>query len=790
MIRQLYYTSLPDGPGGRSGFQFCARSDGIDDSVLPLVERLISYEPPDEISADALPSQFPVNFLYAGLESSGQKLLARVEFTGAGFPPDNYFAHSLILDDAAADLAGWLPADMWNWPAWQSAPGPPGGLPLLELAARPSQPAGPDLPPAGGGIQRLARLTAAADAAAAGGPPVLLIGQTSETVWEWISAVSGLLGPVLGPRLSFCTHSHDPLRAGTHLVGLVSAGPVSDAGRAGFSVFDLRSGEGAAPDEPAGADGSAAMACAVMLAGAGRWPAQQAWALATRIARPAPASLASWYPALACALMSMNYPLGDAALTAAAEWLGSRQADPRSLEDILTGALGQRLVALPAAGQSALVDSALWLEAELGPERAGLASRLEEAVVSQSLEALLAGRPSPDTARLRTRSALARAEAASQRLLPRLAVQQATGLLRWAARAGVTVEDSLARQAGRDAVALALADGASIDDLPAASAQWPALRAGMVDELAILPPALLARATELLGEEVLEPGDFVAAPQCGEQWISRRAQLSGKSPVAELIEICQLRRAAGQPHLPDDELLARLWPDVGWSLAEALAVTEAFPAGELSRSPAAGMLVETLGQGPGADESQHWHWVSLASHLATWPPDQTLLQPEDARAVSLIGEGIQRLISGQADADKTIARLASYFADAPPLARAYLALELPQLILLQHSRPARVLASCPQPIMDAVCHFGYELLLDRPGDTELVAKIYVCRHDLLAYQQNRKAAQVSDTLLVPVAEYWSRKEVSAIVRSAEAIDRKAGRDFSRWITEHRARARG
>ena len=87
MIRQLHYTSLPNGPEGLSGFQICARSDGIDDSILRLVERLTVYEKPREIGAGAALSEFPVNLIYTTLEPSGLKLLARVAFTGLDSMP-------------------------------------------------------------------------------------------------------------------------------------------------------------------------------------------------------------------------------------------------------------------------------------------------------------------------------------------------------------------------------------------------------------------------------------------------------------------------------------------------------------------------------------------------------------------------------------------------------------------------------------------------------------------------------------------------------------------------------
>jgi len=727
--------------------------------------------------------------------------------------PGNYFAHSLVLDDVATDLAGSLPADLWKWPFWQSEPGEADQLPLVKQPLLAPLRSGTELdlghqarygPLADDRGQFLARLAAAADESLSGGPQILLIGLTSTEVWRWISAVSCLLGPRISAGMSFCTYTHDPVRAGTHLVGYVSTRPVGATQSTGFSVFDMRHGGSdeygagdagvsveAVEGDTAAPDRSQRRACASMLAEAGMALAQRAWETATQLTQSEPSDLASWYPILACALIAAGWRLDGSHLATAIDWLAAHQPDRNVSHAILAGAVGQPLALLSAERQAALVESALQHAAGAGAEGDEIAADIEELLVEQSLAAMLAGDQEADVTRIRTRRGIARAESESQRLLVQVGVEQALRILIWTAKTGVTIQSDLVRRAGSDAVAQVLLDSLDIDTLKAASSQWPELRAGIVQRLGVLPGDLLTRAASLLGNDTLEPGDFTGAVEFGEQWISIQARAGGKPPVEELVAICDLRRAAGLPYLPDGALLTQLSLNRDWTASEALTVSEAFPAEELSRSLVAKLLIKTFLLGPTAEEPQRSCWARLAGRLATWPEDeQSVLRVSDAVEVVQTWKAVHHVTRGGKDADGTISDLMHYYASAPSVVRLYLATELPELILRHHSMPDQILPFCPQAVLNKVCDVSLRLLLEVPHDLALAAVLFACRNELLRYKDRQVAAsQLEKQVLIPMADVWSRKEIAAIAEKAEDIQGPLGRDFSRWIGGYRKSGR-
>ena len=792
MIRQLYYTSVLNGPSGLSGFQFCARSDGIDDDVLRSVERLTVYEKPRDISSDADISAFPVNLIYhPALSPSGLKLLAQVKFTGEDFSqrPGNYFAHSLLIDDLVADLDGFLPAEMWEAPVWRSEPGPTAQLPVLgPLAARGVQTRRrlhEDLARTEEFSHRLARLADAADGAVSGGRQILLVGASSQAVWQWIMAASYLLGPEIAPRMSFCTYAHDPARAQAHIVGVVSSRDLDVRLRTSFALFDLR-----ASDPEAGGQDSAAgegLACATMLASVGVVVAERVWEAAASIAEPAAETLASWYPILACALMGIEWELADADLAVAVTWLGAHQVDPHRRRPILTGSLRQRLGSLSASGQSALVDSALQLETELGDQGEDIAGSIEALIAGQSLSLVSAGSPDVEVTRLRTRLGRAAAEAECDRLLREADVRRALSVLQWASSAGAPADESLVRRVGREIIAQALVEGLDPGEAKPAAQQWPVLRAGMVEQLAVLPDVLLTRMVLPFGD-LIEPSDFAGSLKTGERWLAIRARARGTSPVEELIAVCELRQAAGQPGLIDDTLLMRLWPGGRWLPAEALAVAEAFPPDEVLCSSAARMLADTFLAGPSSDHTQRSCWANLAGYLAAWPQeDQSRFGVSMAEVVKNLRQIIWNVTHGADKAHIAIMSLAARYESAPTLARYYLASEVPYLILMRHPSLCMALASCPQAMMEITCDTACAFLSAEPHDIDLAARLYVCRN-LLVERHKTRALQIEGTVLAPMAKVWTRREIVAIAKRADGMG-DAGRDFEKWIKKHRNRGR-
>jgi hypothetical protein len=783
VIRQLYYTSLLEGPSGTSGFQFCARSDGIDDSILALIERLTTYEKPREISADADLSEFPIKFIYTKLGSSNLTLLAQVKFIGEDFSrrSGNYFAHSLVMDDIATDLDGSLPAELWGDPLWQSQPGSSESLPILRFpfttSTRTRRQMDEDFLRDIGSVRRLAWLSAATDAAISGGRQVLIVGRTSSTTWQWIMAVSYLLGPRIAPRMSFCTYSHDPPRTGTHVVGLISSRTVDARHEAGFAVFDPRDGAIKEGSYDLGSDAGAV--CATMLASAGLALAEKAWRVAPTIARPTSDELGAWYPILACALMSLGWMLAGSDLAAAVNWLTAHEVDGLRRKDIITGSLHQRLHSLSAECQSELVTSALLLEGEADEAGLDIAAEVEKLIVSQSLEELLGGADGPQIARLRTREGIAKATHECNRLADKANVRQSLRLLPWASRAGVPVDDRLIRGIGREAVALLALESAYADSVRCAAESMPAFRYGMVEQLARSPQVLLERVSTLFDPDLFEPNDFVEAIRLGESWVSLRAKARGVSAVEEFIAICEMRRAASQAGLGDAALVKRFWPSGVWSASEALAVADAFSADEILHSRGAEMLVKRFLSDPGNDRSQSLCWACLADHIADWPPEaQQAFHVEFARKVKECRSSIAQVTNGEANAHITITNIVAQYNKAPPNLKQYLAGEVPVLILRHHPKPDLILASCPQEIMSRFCSIASRSLRDNPHDIATAAHLFMCMESLRIRNARKAATQLETIALAPMANVWNRQDITAIAR-------RAGRDFTKWVKRYR-----
>jgi len=783
MIRQLHYSSVRAGPGGHSGFQFCARSEDVAEDTLRAVERLTAYERPREIDAGASLAQFPVNLVYAVLDAAGTAMIARVVYAGQDFSqrPGNYFAHALVTDDLPGDLGTLLPAQLWASPLWQTEPGPSAVLPALSGPL----PVGRDLSTAAGVISagadpapRLARLLAAVDSAMNGGPRVLLLGDSSQQAWPWIAAVSALLGPFLAPAMSFCTYSHDPVRAQTHIVGtLVTSAPPA-AQRSAFAVVDLLAeadpGDGSEP------------AFATLLARAGVLAAWDLWAAAARLGAPAGGGLAAWYPVLACALMSLGHELAPPDLDAAVDWLTGGQVSPGLARPVAASASGQRLGQLTAGRQARLVE--LMLAAGGQPDAGDDAGRLEEAIVHDGARRLASGAPPGEIARLGTRSGRAAGQAECRRLLPLVSAGRRPAVLRWAAEAGVEVAADTVLEAGRDvAVALVLGQ-ADAADIQAVAPVWPALRAGMIERLAALPEATTARSLALLAEGTFESADFTGQLALGERWLSERSRARGAPAVQELIDVCELRRLAGRVPAADVALIRRLWPGGSWTAAEADLVARSFPPDELLLPPVVGMLAGALRDLAALDHENRRAWLSLMAVIETWP-DGVLREYgiDFAAALSKYEAQVRGAYEGRRP-PALVARafLASYNSAGPEVQR-YLDAEIPALILFLVPQAGAFLESLDQREALLVLRMAREHMAARPGDLVMAAGLWVCKLGLQTRRRkkSRDLEGLIDAVLTPAAVTWTRKQIGQFCEQAEQRMPGAADHFPRWIRDRK-----
>lgn len=798
MIRQAHYTSVAQGPSGTSGFQFCARSDDLDDTILRSVERLTTYHRPPDVSIDADLSEFPVNLIYAQLDAAELKLLARVQYTGEDFSQraGNYFVHSLIVDAVPGDLGSPFPAELWDAPFWQSAPGSSEHLPLLpslpaEAGVRPALHSA--LQQAHAYDRRLAWLTAAADAAIDGGSHVLLVGPTDEIVWQWIMAASYLLGPHIAPRLSFCTYGHDPARAGTHLVGLVSSRRVTPARSAGFAVLDLGANDA---EQPAAPVNEKAMACAAMLTRAGVVAAEPAWHAAAAIARPTSGQLAGWYPVLACALVSLGTQLAPADIAVAIEWLADAKIDRARHIAVLQGFARQPLGELGTRHQARLIEAALGLDGGFSAGKSETAASIEQALVDQTLARLAHKSGEPAIVRLRTRAGVQKAAAECDRALSaRSGARQRLAVLRWAAQAGAEADDALVAALGSEIMGLALIeDGWAADLIGGVARDWPAFRAGMVTRLTTEPDAVVEGASAYFTADIFEPSDFAAAPRLGDRWVATRAAARHASPVEELIEICELRRITQEPGLTDSDLLWRLWPSGAWTAAEAMAIANAFAFSEVMQSTAPAAMAATFLRGPGSDAERR-HWTDLAVYIARWPEEtQSTHGVGAARTVKVLRDVIAAITSGPPETPRMslITRLVSSYPSVPPVVQAYLAAEIPQLILLHHPRPYLVLATCPQPVLTTFCELSRENLLANPHNAQLAARLFLTLYLMRTHKDKNAAGVLEASVLSPLVNIWNRRDLAAIGRELNAMQPQGGDYtqklsdvFNRWVKEQK-----
>jgi len=780
MIWQLHYTSLARGPSGSSGFQFCAWSDAIDGSLRQRIERLTTYQRPRDIPPDADLAEFPVNLIYAPLPS-GQRLLARVVFTGADFSkrPGNYFAHSLVIDDPADDLDEPYPAELWTARFWRTEPVASVSLP--PLLPPPADPQIRKQLQAGLGGENpgrlLAELAVAADAAMQGGRPVVVLADKSTAVWQWIMATSYLLGPLLAPRLSFCTYSHDPVRAGTHVIGTISTPLAAAARDAGLALIDVAARPAAGNGANAGSD---ALACARMLAGAGLTGAGRAWDSALNLAVTPGADLASWYPMLACALVGLGeLRLAVADLSSAVGWLSDQDTAAGPVRAVLTGMLQQPLAMLSAADQSNLVERALAADPEL-------AARIELQIADQTIRRVADGEAATEVARLRTRRAREIAAQQVGQLMPRLDARAALRMLLWASHAGVPVSDSLVSVTGRTVAALALVDGIDTTVVAQVAAAWPALRAGLVQQLARQPEVVLSGATPLFEAEIFEQDDFLQALRLAELWLAAREL----GPAEQLVRICDLRQAAGKSRVPDSALLERLWPDGELTAAEAMTISTAFTIDELQKSPVAPLLARAFLAGPAAGPIRRAHWIRLSLYLASWPrSSQQALQIQPAGRIGALYNQVAAA-TGAPDPGAAISALIEGYAASQHLERAYLRPELLGLILDRHPQPHLALVSCSTALIEGFPAIAHDRMLANPHDLSLAARIFVCRDWLGRSTNTRHVAQwLEQAVLEPVAGDWTKQEAKKIAHYAKGLNGPSGINTQVWIREHGRRNR-
>lgn len=252
MAGQAHYTSAPPRPeGGQGGFRFTAVSAGARDTLTALRPMLVYVPPPGAPSrpGPADLAAFPVSFGYDLVEGAGVLALCRYvgqDYTGRY---GNYFGQAVLA--SPEELVGVRPVELWGAPLWASAPVldgrelPEVGELRTNSAVSPDRVRGLFRKTDAAGVQLLRYLLEAVLEALDGGPGVFLVAAETETVVDWLAAVSFALPAPLAAKLTFTTYTDRPRDARQHIVGTVpEAWERGAAGRGPAFLLDRLAQEG------------------------------------------------------------------------------------------------------------------------------------------------------------------------------------------------------------------------------------------------------------------------------------------------------------------------------------------------------------------------------------------------------------------------------------------------------------------------------------------------------------------------------------------------------------------
>jgi GTPase-associated protein 1, N-terminal domain type 2/GTPase-associated protein 1, C-terminal domain/GTPase-associated protein 1, middle domain len=782
---QLHYTSCENGLSGYSGFQFCAATPGVPDFVMREVERQTVYEPPDEMQEilDKPLADFPVTLLHTYSQDSNTLIISRVQYTGLDFSnrSGNYFAHSLVSDSPDDDLALAMPVELWGAPFWLTGRGEERELPPLP----PPSPSGAITPGSAAdfarsrsvGHEELAVLLTAVEEAMTGGRQVLLIDDNVDAICRWIAAMSYLLGPAGGRRLTFSTYSYDPRRCQTHVVGTVTGvKPLRSDITSALHVFDPAASKlpSVVPD-PA----------ALLLARLGIGAAAEIWRLADSLAGPPgrtlpeaqsqalPRAPSQALPLLASAALMLGHHLAVNELVEAISWLHAQPGEMSAgrLAAAASEALRQSLAELPAAQKDQLMDIARRVdEAAPGVDGSQL-RRTEHTLVAAALSEHDNGRALGEGNALQTAEGRKAVADGCHARLAGCDGADAIRLLVWAAAVGADLRADTVRQVGHDAIVTSLLDGHELPGLTDATAAWPQLRLGMVDRLASVPRERQGAILASGAATVFTIEDFTACPGLGEEWVISMVTAGRMRRVVALNRILRLRPGGGTA---GEGLLTLLWPGQRWTPGEAVEIVRTLPLAALADQAVGSRLGALLRDIPG--QAAYKPWTVLVRELLRLPPE--VLPSADAQ----LAREFWRLIelseqaAAQSTPDELIDEMLDRYATGNEISRKLLKRILPAL-MIRHRRLHRVLIKCDEELFVHFCEFSAsELSMGclTHGD---IANLIVAMQ-LTELKKPQYSATLDRNVLRPVLSKWTRVEMTAVAREADMIARESDRHNS------------
>lgn len=754
-LQQLYYTSCEHGLSGYAGFQFNAVSPGVVPRLMRQVEELTNYQRPRDAAAGAE----PVNLCHKLDPETGVTMTAQVVYAGVDSAgrQGNYFAHAIASAQPARDLDGLRPVELWGSRGWARDPIEDNELPAL-----------PE-PPQTGPVDRivvadhlagvpdatalLARLLTATLAADAGGPPVVLRSATVEQNALWIAAVTYLLDDDAARRVSFATYTSRPDRCRVSLIGTI-ADPEIDALVAGlgggFHLFDMAQGR-RSDIEP--------HPTALLLAALGPVRAAGVWSQARQFATGTESSLDDWRPVIAAMqeLDGRGPGLPPEDLDMVAGWLvssGGRGSFSASRTDAVLRVVLQRAGEVSTERLRALAPVAETTDGDN-------LDAIEAVLLARTLADLEAGRR-PDGA---TDPVSDRGRAAAGRhVIPRLGRPDpaaALDALEWARRARIPLPAEELNRCAVDVLGPALEhlDTARVVAVcPVDRANRQAFAGGLAENLAAgTTPRALTLLRGPLGP-LLDGIDLGPHPRVQEYILFGQVATGRLTPTAALGEITELR-GSDNP-LQDREVLAALWPDGRWSIAEAHELLGRLDAD--STEPL-GLLERAL-DAP-ADDADLDAWLALAAdvhrHLVFAALSGTVAQ----RVADVAGIG-----TTLTDAHKAAGRDPEAWFVGPEAAIATLSRTgQPQVrgrlarLILGTKRPGPALTRCHPDTFDACCREARKALSQVPLPHELGARLVVAL-DEMHEAGGERYVTLAYHVVAPQVAAWDGRDVRELRR--------------------------
>ena len=776
-FEQLYYTSCERGVGGYSGFQFNAVSPGAGARVMREVEQLTVYELP---SWDTSPEDAPVNLCHVRDPARGSDITARVVYAGADFSgrSGNYFAHALVTDNPEHDFGGLLPAELWESPVWTSTQAADTALPTVATGPpRGSfdRPAIAAFLSAQNDAQAVvARLLSAADQAIDGGRAVVLWSATSTDNAHWIAAVSYLLGDARAREMSFFTYTRRPAQCRAHVIGTVAGAMASPAPLVdGFRVFDMTA---RTMPEVKTHPLAELLAQVGVLRAAGLW--RQAGALAAGTER----SLQDWYPAVsaAAALVGVE-PLPPGAVGTIAGWLpqAARRPVPLSaghVEAVLTVLLDR---------DRELSDDHLRLLLPVAKAAGALGQleRIELILVQRAVGRLARGRPPSGPTPVVTAEGIQLALASCERLLGSADAAATLTVLDWAQATRLRPDEQLVERCGRDVIGPALPAMTTDRRIIAVGQAYPAFARGLATAITATGPEMAGRLLQGVAGVLLDSSDLRRYPELREMLLLEEVRSGRLPPVQALGELIELRPPSASPWR-DKALLIRLWPRGVTTPGEAAALLRLVENDDLRGTPGLQLLDQALRPPRRLDDLAAW--LALCAQARDHRVGEQLPEATQARLAELKGlsdmlERAQQAMKqgdmrGYPALEDRIERLPR---DTRDLLLQYLA-----YLMLSAPHPEGRLATCAEPVFQAVCVQARVRLEAEPADHELAARLYRSRHHLKNACPPR--AQVLEaSVLVPTVPRWSRRDRGQV---ENILTRDAQQGLLRRFLDFRSRA--